>query len=214
MILFSGFKENQCSLNPFKLIKQEIENFDRGQIFMVTKQKGRRMIEEIVERYRFVENNPELINKRLLSEQDITTKFVLPMLAALNWNVCKIGEKGPEVHEKAFREKIDVNKGLPDIILKSKNGMVFVEVKRPPLGERKIANLERYRDADIIALTSFEDLKVYTRYKKNKPKLRFECDFESYIGEFDQLWHILSNTDEGKRARAAYKATRNSCTST
>jgi hypothetical protein len=166
------------------------------------------MIADVVKRYRFVTRNPNLINERHLSEQDITTKFVLPMLAALNWNVNEISEKGAEVHEKAFREKSDVSKGLPDIILTSMNGRVFIEVKRPPLGEIEIVNLERYEDADVIALTSFEDLKVYTRYKKNRPKLRFESDCEKYVAEFDELWHILSNTDEGKRVRAAYKATR------
>ena len=175
---------------------------------MVTKQQGKRMIEEIVQRYRFVEKNPKLISERRISEQDITTKFVLPMLATLNWNIFSIDEKGPEVHEKAFREKSDVSRGLPDIILERKNGPGFVEVKRPPLGEKEVANLERYRDADVIALTSFEDLRVYTRYEKNKPRLRFESNFEMYLAEFDELWHILSNTNEGKRARAAYKATR------
>jgi hypothetical protein len=175
---------------------------------MVTKDQGKRMIADVVKRYRFVAKNPNLISERYLSEQDITTKFVLPMLAALNWNVYEISEKGPKVHEKAFREKSNVSKGLPDIILTSMNGRVFVEVKKPPLGEKEIANLERYGDADVIVLTSFKDLKVYTRYKKNRPKPRFESDFERYVVEFDQLWHVLSNTDEGKRARAAYKATR------
>ena len=175
---------------------------------MVTKDQGKRMIAGVAKRYRFVTKNPNLISKRHLSEQDITTKFVLPMLEALNWNVYEIGEKGPEVHEKAFREKSDVSKGLPDIILTSMKRRVFIEVKRPPLGEKEIANLERYGDADVIALTSFEDLKVYTRLKKNRPNLRFESNFERYVAEFDKLWHILSNTDEGKRARAAYKATR------
>lgn len=175
---------------------------------MVTKEQGKRMMQDVVERYRFIAKNPDLIKEGHLSEQDFTTKFVLPMLEALNWNIYAISRKGPEVHEKAFREKSDVKKGLPDIVLKSRNGTVFVEVKRPPLGERGFPNLERYEDADLIALTSFEDLRVYTRYKKNRPKSRYESDFEKYVAEFDQLWHILSNTDEGKRARAAYKATR------
>jgi hypothetical protein len=103
------------------------------------------MIADVVKRYQFVTKNPNLISKRHLSEQDITTKFVLPMLAALNWNVYEIVEKGPEVHEKAFGEKSDVSKGLPDIILTSINGRVFVEVKRPSLGEKEIANLEIWR---------------------------------------------------------------------
>lgn len=175
---------------------------------MVTKQRGKRMIKDVLERYQTVIENRDLISKRHLSEQDITTKFVLPMLETLNWNIYAINKKGPEVHEKAFREKSDVSKGLPDIILRSRNGTLFVEVKRPPLGEKEIANLETYGDADLIALTSFEDLKVYTRYKKNKPKPRFESNMKRYVAEFDRLWHILSNTDEGKRARAAYKATR------
>ena len=53
---------------------------------MVTKDQGKRMIVDVVKRYRFVAENPNLISERYLSEQDIT-KFVLPMLAALNWNV-------------------------------------------------------------------------------------------------------------------------------
>jgi hypothetical protein len=175
---------------------------------MVTKKQGKRMMRDVLERYQFIRKNPDFIKEKHLSEQDFTTKFVLPMLEALNWNIYKISQKGPEVHEKAFREKSDVKKGLPDIVLKSKNGTVFVEVKRPPLGKRGFPNLERYEDADVIALTSFEDLRIYTRYKKNKPKSRSEFDFEKYVTEFDQLWHVLSNTVEGKRARAAYKATR------
>ena len=88
---------------------------------MVTKKQGKRMIEEIVQAFSFVEENPNLIKDRHLSEQDITTKFVLPMLASLNWDIFRIDEKGPEVHEKAYREKSDVGKGLPDIILRSTN---------------------------------------------------------------------------------------------
>lgn len=175
---------------------------------MVTKEQGKSMIKKVAERYSFVEENPQLIKRRLLSEQDITTKFVLPMLETLNWNVYKLTKKDPEVHEKAYREKSDVGKGLPDITLKSENGTVFVEVKRPPLGRRGTANLERYGDADLIILTSFEDLKVYTRYGKGKPRMRYELNYKRYIEEFDQLWKILSNTEEAKRTRAAYKATR------
>ncbi len=144
----------------------------------------------------------------MLSEQDITTKFVLPLLKALNWNSFKITETGPEIHEKAFREKSDVGKGLPDIILRSENGTVFVEVKRPGEINKGVANLERYGDADIIVLTSFEDLRVYTRYKKDKPRLRENFNFKDYTAEFNKLWTILSNTAKGKDTRAAYKATR------
>ena len=175
---------------------------------MVSKNQGRSIIKELVERYSFVDDNRQLIRDRLLSEQDITIKFVLPMLEALNWNPFEITDKGPEIHEKAFREKSDVGKGLPDITLKSENGTVFVEVKRPGEISRGLANLKRYEDADLIVLTSFEDLEVYTRYKKDKPRLRQKFNVQEYVTEFDKLWNILSNTAKGKDTRAAYRATR------
>ena len=92
--------------------------------------------------------------------------------------------------------------------MRSENGTVFVEVKRPPLRRKGMANLERYGDADLVVLTSFEDLKLYTRYGTQKPKLRFESNFKGYVKKFDQLWNILSNTIKGKHTRAAYKASR------
>jgi hypothetical protein len=44
---------------------------------LVTKKQGEKMIGEIVQRFNFVDKNKHLIKERLLSEQDITTKFVL-----------------------------------------------------------------------------------------------------------------------------------------
>jgi len=163
------------------------------------------MMKKVVGRYSIVKDYPQLI--RSLSEGDIATKFVLPMVEALNWDIYKVTEKGPEVHEKAYREKSDVGKGLPDIILTSENGTVFVEVKKPPLGEKGMADLRKYGDADLIILTSFEDLKVCTR-SRYKSKVRCELNYKKYLEKFDHLWKILSNTREAKRTRAAYKARR------
>jgi hypothetical protein len=175
---------------------------------VVSKEQGKSMMEGLVKNYVFVEETLQLIKRGRLSEQDITTKFVLPMLEALNWNRYKFTVEGPEIHEKAFREKSDVGKGLPDITLKSENGTVFVEVKRPGEIGKGMANLERYGDADLIVLTTFEDTRVYTRYRNQKPRKRFEFNFKQYVTEFDQLWKILSNSKKGKSTRAAIKATR------
>jgi hypothetical protein len=110
-------------------------------MFLVSKVQGKSIMKEIVERYSFVEKNPDLIKKRLLSEQDITTKFVLPMLRALNWDPLKIIRDGPEIHEKGFRERdIEASAqekarrgGLPDFSLRRPGSEVpfFVEVKHP-----------------------------------------------------------------------------------
>lgn len=178
------------------------ERFMEGQV--LSKLESKKKIQKVVDRYSKVRDK----TKKKLSEQDITTKFVLPMLEALNWNIYKVSEEGAEVHEKAYKEKSDVGKGLPDITLRSENGTVFVEVKKPPLGTKGMINLERYEDADLIVLTSFEDLKVYTRYGEESPCLREELNYKEYIQKFDLLWKILSNTKNGQNSRAAYKATR------
>lgn len=101
---------------------------NKGLSLVVSKEQGKSMMEGLVKNYVFVEETLQFIKRGRLSEQDITTKFVLPMLEALNWNRYKFTVEGPEIHEKAFREKSDVGKGLPDITLKSENGTVFVEV--------------------------------------------------------------------------------------
>jgi hypothetical protein len=175
---------------------------------MIDKEQGKSIMIEVVERYSSVERNPKLIKERVLSEQDITTKFVLPMLRALNWDAYKITTEGPEVHEKAFREKSDVGKGLPDVTLKNENGTVYVEVKRPGEIRKGIANLERYGDADLIVLTTFKDLRIYTCRREEEPRKRFDYTFDQYVTEFDQLWKILSNSKQGKDTRTAIKATR------
>lgn len=175
---------------------------------MVLESQGKKMMEKIVQRYSFLDVNQFLIKDKHISEQDITTKFVLPMLAALNWDVYAIRKNGPEIHEKAYREKSNVGKGLPDIILNSENGRIFVEVKKPPLGSQGTSNLERYGDSDLVVLTSFEMFALYCRYKRNKPSLRREFRFEEYVPQFRELWHILSNSEEGKLSRAGYKASR------
>lgn len=176
---------------------------------MVSKEQGKSIMREVVDRYRSAERNPQLINERKLSEQDITTKFVLPFLEALNWDRYKISDDGePEVHEKAFREKSDVGKGLPDIRLRSENGTVFVEVKRPGELKKGMVNLERYVDVDVIVLTTFKELKVYTRFRTERPRPRQTFNYHQYIPEFTQLWNLLSNSKKGKDTRAAFKATR------
>ena len=169
------------------------------------KDDGKKRLDKVLKRY------TEALEEKAvgkLSEQDVTTKFVLPMLEAFGWDMYKVEAEGPEVQEKALKDKSDVAKGLPDIKLSSENGVVFVEVKKPPLQNKNVSNLFRYEDSDLVVLTSFEDLIVYTRYKKGKPKARFHFNFKSYSEHFDKLWNLLSNTKKGKATRAAIKATR------
>lgn len=168
----------------------------------MNKSEAKNKLNKIITRFSRIPKRP--LGK--LSEQDITTKFVLPMLESFNWDMYQISKEGPEIHEKAFKQKLDVHKGLPDIILTSKNGTIFVEVKKPPLRESHTTELQKYEQSDLIMLTSFEDLRLYTHYGRQKLKLIMSASFTRYIDEFDKLWSILSNSIAAKHSRAGYKA--------
>lgn len=140
----------------------------------------------IVKRYGFVEKNDYLAKKRLLSEQDITTKFVLPMLQALNWDPFKITRQGPEIHEKGFRERdIEASPqekakrgGLPDFSLRRIGSDVpfFVEVKHPCLRLNPERDLKKYRDGHLVFLTSFrESMLVRVGNKGKKRSMQKVC---------------------------------------
>jgi hypothetical protein len=190
-------------------------------MFLVSKEQGKSVMKEIVERYSFVEKNPDLIKKRLLSEQDMTTKFVLPMLQALYWDPLKIMRDGPEIHEKGFRERdIEASAqekarrgGLPDFSLCGKYSKVpfFVEVKHPSKKLNLEKHLRKYKDGHVVFLTSFRESQlvvvgkgrekhVYPRFIARSPKL--------YVEEFENLWKHISNTLEAERTRRAIKAWR------
>ena len=188
---------------------------------MVSKAQGKSMMKKIVERYGFVEKNDYLTKERLLSEQDIATKFVLPMLRALNWDPLQITEEGPEVHEKGFRER-DINTspqekvkrgGLPDFSLQrmGSDAPFFVEVKHPNLSLIPERDLKKYRDGHLILLTSFKK-SMLIRVGKNRKKevcKKFVADTPNlYVSKFANLWKYISNSNEAEGARSALKAWR------
>lgn len=187
---------------------------------MVSKRQGKKMMEKIVERYTFLEKNRQLLKGRLLSEQDISTKFVLPMLEALNWDPLKITIDGPEMHEKGFRERNiegdvweKVSHGLPDFSLRGTYSKVpfFVEVKHPVTGALSLKDLPTYEDGHLVFLTSFKEsclVVVGSRNKKNKYPKFTAISPKLYISEFDNLWKHVSNTKEADGTRRAIKATR------
>jgi hypothetical protein len=178
------------------------------------------MMEQIVERYTFLEENPRLLKGRLLSEQDMSTKFILPMLEALNWDPLKITIDGPEVHEKGFRArdiKGDVwekaRHGLPDFCLRGTYSKVpfFVEVKHPVTGALNLRDLPTYEEAHLIFLTSFKEsclVVVGSRNKRYKYEKFTAISPKLYISEFANLWKHISNTKEADGTRRAIKAVR------
>lgn len=170
---------------------------------MVSKAQGKFMIERIAKRYRFIEENPEVLGEPL-SEQDLKTKFIVPMLQALNWDIYDFDQ---------VREQKNFYGFLPDYILTDKHGkIIFVEAK-PPSAYRELENdLRKYsgnpnvrKKASVILLTTFKDSKICVLGKTEGLKID-EISYTHYITEFGKLWGYLSDSEEGFKTRTYQKA--------
>jgi len=163
--------------------------------------QGKSMMKDVVERYEKLEKeHPNFISEGKLTEQDISTKFTLPMLEALNWNKFAIEDYGPEIHEKGFRERNMQGTaqekakkgGLPDFILVGvySRKPFFVEVKYPQKRLNRVKHLTKYRDGDIVFLTSFKESEL-VRVGRDGEKETYDGFIARspplYLSEFDNL---------------------------
>ncbi|MGD8505495.1 MAG: hypothetical protein PVF15_02385 [Candidatus Bathyarchaeota archaeon] len=170
---------------------------------MVSKRQGKPMMQEILERYSLVEKNPRLC-KRPPSEQDLKTKFVVPMLQALNWDVYDFNQ---------VREQKNFFGLLPDYELRDDHDkIILVEVKPTSAYDKLRNDLKKYSDspevrkeAAIVLLTTFKDSRICTLGKK-KGVRTLEISCAHYISDFDKLWNYLSNSEEGFKTRTYEKA--------
>jgi len=170
---------------------------------MVSKKQGRLMMRRILERYSSLEKDRQL-RERPPSEQDLKTKFVVPMLQALNWDVYDFNQ---------VREQKNFFGLLPDFILSDDYGKtILVEVK-PTSAYNELENdRKKYSDnpnvrrkAAVVFLTTFKDSRICTLGKK-KGMRTMEISCSHYISDFDKLWNYLSNSEEGFKTRTHEKA--------
>lgn len=170
------------------------------------KEEGRKRVKHIVKQYRKLEKW-----KNQLKERDITTKFVLPLFQALNWDIYGVTKYGLEVREEGFPGEI--REGQPDIRLKSKTGIVvYVEIKRKRLPEnptRILKDYHRYKaetgDSMFVVLTNFRKTYIFTKGKKGLQQ-REMFTIDDYVERFDELWKLLANTRRATFKRGAFKA--------
>lgn len=173
----------------------------------MNKSSAKKTATELVSKYERIRHR--LIKpSRFFSEQDITTKFVLPLLGALGWDTYGAAKGRVEVKEKGFKGK-KAKHGLPDITLTDSRGKkIYVEVKKPWVRLNPKAQLRRYkRDSDVLLLTSFERSVIcaYGHGQIHKPK-DCEIKYTQYVARFNDLWNRLSNTQKGRDTRAGIKA--------
>ena len=156
------------------------------------KDKGKSKIRELERRFR------ELGGKRrLFTEQDTSTKFIMPLLEALGWDIYDFNE----VREKGYLDSSDQKKGLPDCVLFI-NDKPYVVIESKPMRfgnidkegiTRKILQEAKDLDAKYAVITSFAKTKIYDS-KTGSEQASFDligsvCEYETKFGE---LWKFLS----------------------
>ena len=170
---------------------------------MVNKKQGLSIMKNVVKRYISAEQSPQLL-KIPPSEQDLKTKFVVPMLQALNWDIYNFGQVRKQKNFHGF---------LPDFTLSDQHGKIILVEVKPPSTYRELENdLSKYRDnsdvrneALVLLLTTFGNSEICV-LGKEKGMRRLKLSYSHYIPEFDKLWTYLSNSEEGFKARTYEKA--------
>jgi len=119
------------------------------------------------------------------SEQNLKTKFVVPMLQALNWDI---------YNAKEVREQKNFFGLLPDFVLTDEHGkIILVEVKPPSAYRQLKKDLEKYRDnpsvrkeAAVLLLTTFKDSEICTLGRmKGMRTIKISCS--QRVSECDKL---------------------------
>lgn len=170
---------------------------------MISKKQGKSMMQEILKRYSFVEKDPGF-REWPLSEQDLKTKFVVPMLQALNWDIYDLNQ---------VREQKNFFGLLPDFQLTDVHDKIILVEVKPASSYDKLRNdLKKYSDnpeirkkAAVVFLTTFKDSRICT-LGKEKGMRTMEISCSHYIYDFNKLWNYLSNSEEGFKTRTYEKA--------
>ena len=151
------------------------------------------------------------------SEADVGSKFILPLLSALGWDVAKIED---------VKEQRRTLTGVADYSLFNVGGTakIFLELKKFEEdldGSRRVGGKVKsfpqiaidyawQSRADWAVLTNFEETRLYySRVKKPEEGLIFKLKYNEYLASFDKLWLLskesvvsgLLDTYEKRRLR-------------
>jgi hypothetical protein len=180
----------------------------------MSKEVAREKVQRLVESYDAVVRDGR---KAEFSEADVGSKFILPLLSALGWDVTKIED---------VKEQRRTLAGVADYSLLNVGGTakIFLELKK---FEEDLDNTRRVGGkvksypqmaidyawqsrADWAILTNFEEIRLYySHVRKPEEGLIFKVRYNDYLTYFDRLWLLskesivsgLLDTYEKRRLR-------------
>lgn len=179
----------------------------------VDKENSKERIKELVSQFEQVLLSGK---EATFSEADVSSKFLLPLLDIMGWNIKDIDEvkeqrrtlSGPVDYTLATNRK-------PRIALELKKFTETLDGHRNVRGRRETFPEQATRYAwhlkiEWVVLTNFKEVRLYNSYYKNPANgLRLKIRYTHFHSDFDKLW-ILSrqSVESGELDKIERKAER------
>jgi len=179
----------------------------------VDKETAKRKLKELVGRFSQIQSSGI---EGTFSEADVSSKFILPLLDILGWNISNINE---------VKEQRRTLSGPADYTLAIKKKLrLVVELKKftEPLDGHRIVRrrMETFPEqatryawhlkVEWVVLTNFKEIRLYNSYYKNPVDgLRLQIRYTHFYSDFDKLW-LLSrqSVESGELDKIERKAER------
>jgi len=179
----------------------------------LSKESAKEKLAELVSRFEQVLRDGK---EATFSEADVSSKFILPLLDILGWNIKDIDEvkeqrrtlSGPVDYTLAVNRK-------PRLVVELKKFTEDLDGYRDVRGRRETFPEQATRYAwhlkvEWVVLTNFKEVRLYNSYMKNPAEgLRLQIRYNHFISNLDKLW-ILSrqSVESGELDKIERKAER------
>ena len=179
----------------------------------VDKENAKKKLTGLVDRFEQVRRSGK---EGTFSEADVSSKFILPLLEILGWNINDINEvkeqrrtlSGPVDYTLALNRKlclvVELKKFTEDL-----DGYRTVRRRRETFPEQA-TRYAWHLKVEWVLLTNFKEVRLYNSYYKNPADgLRLQIRYTHFYSDFDKLW-VLSrqSVESGELDKIERKAER------
>jgi type I restriction-modification system DNA methylase subunit len=179
----------------------------------VDKENAKKKLTELVSRFEQVCSSGK---EGTFSEADVSSKFILPLLDILGWNISDIDEvkeqrrtlSGPADYALAINRKsrliVELKKFTEDL-----DGYRKVRGRRETFPEQA-TRYAWHLKVEWVVLTNFKEVRLYNSYyKKTADGLRLQIRYTHFYRDFDKLWTLSrQSVESGELDKIERKAER------
>lgn len=179
----------------------------------VGNENAKRKLKELISRFEQIRSSG---NEGTFSEVDVSSKFILPLLNILGWDINNIDEvkeqrrtlSGPADYTLAINKKLHLVVELKKFT-ESLDGHRTVRGRRETFPEQA-TRYAWHLKVEWVVLTNFKEIRLYNSYYKNPADgLRLKIRYTHFQSDFDKLW-LLSrqSVESGELDKIERKAER------